>query len=76
MISYNTPTVTTIKAQYILNNTLGGLMWFEVSKDKNSTGSLIDAAAKTFSGQSAMDQTLNNLNYPTSKHNNLRDQFD
>jgi chitinase len=54
---------------------LGGLMWWEVSMDKTGISSLISTAVKKFGGVNALDQSLNNLNYPTSKYDNLRAGF-
>jgi chitinase len=75
MISYDTPNIAAVKAEYTKKMGLGGLMWWEVSMDKTGISSLISTAAKKFGGASALDQSLNNLNYPTSVYDNLRAGF-
>ncbi|OKL60970.1 Endochitinase B1 [Talaromyces atroroseus] len=75
MISYDTPKIAAVKAEYVTEMGLGGTMWWEVSMDKNGTSSLINATVRQYGGESALDQTLNNLNYPTSIYDNLRAGF-
>ncbi|CRG89522.1 hypothetical protein PISL3812_06558 [Talaromyces islandicus] len=75
MISYDTPNIAAVKAEYTQEMGLGGLMWWEVSMDKTGISSLISTAVKKFGGANALDQSLNNLNYPTSKYDNLKAGF-
>ncbi|KAH8690227.1 putative glycosyl hydrolase, family 18 [Talaromyces proteolyticus] len=72
MISYDTPKIAAIKAEYAKNMGLGGMMWWEVSMDKTGISSLISAVVEKYGGEGALDQSLNNLNYPTSIYDNLR----
>lgn len=75
MISYDTVKVAAIKTDYTKKMGLGGMMWWEVSQDKTGISSLIKTAFHKFGGTSAVDQSLNNLNYPKSKYDNLRAGF-
>jgi chitinase len=75
MISYDTPEISAVKAKYIISNGLGGMMWWEVSMDRTSNGSLITAAVNTLGGVDALDKSLNHLIYPTSMYENLRAGF-
>lgn len=75
MISYDTPKIAAVKAEYTKKMGLGGLMWWDVSMDKTGNSSVIGAAVRKFGGASALDQSKNNLNYPTSKYDNLRAGF-
>jgi chitinase len=75
MISYDTAKIAAVKAQYVLDMGLGGTMWWEVSQDKTDDSSLIGTTVNTYGGQSALDQTLNHLNYSTSVYDNLRAGF-
>jgi chitinase len=72
MISYDTPEIAKIKAEYVKAAGLGGASWWEVSMDRNDTQSLITATVDTFGGAGALENRKNNLNYPTSKYANLR----
>lgn len=50
MISYDSPEMARLKAQYILDEGLGGAMWWEISGDKPSGNneSLIDSVLDVF----------------------------
>ncbi|RHZ60666.1 hypothetical protein CDV55_105669 [Aspergillus turcosus] len=72
MISYDTPEIAKMKAEYIKGAGLGGASWWEVSMDRNDTQSLIATTVDTFGGAGALEKRKNNLNYPTSKYANLR----
>ena len=74
MVSYDTPTVAQLKAQYIKNKGLGGGMWWELSGDYavSSPRSLIATTVNCLGGFSSLDQTLNTLNYPESRYDNLK----
>ncbi|KAL3705817.1 hypothetical protein TMatcc_006826 [Talaromyces marneffei ATCC 18224] len=75
MISYDSPKIAAVKAQYVLDMGLGGTMWWEVSQDRTDDSSLIGTTVDTYGGQSTLDQTLNHLNYSTSVYDNLRAGF-
>jgi len=75
LISYDTPEIAAMKAEYVKCLGLAGTAWWEVSMDRNDTLSLIDTTVSRFGGREYLDQSLNNLNYPTSIYANLRDGF-
>jgi chitinase len=75
MISYDTPEIARIKAEYIKGVGLGGASWWEVSMDRNDTKSLITTTINAFGGADGLEKRKNNLNYPTSKYANLRAGF-
>ncbi|EMD90073.1 glycoside hydrolase family 18 protein [Bipolaris maydis ATCC 48331] len=75
MISYDTPEVIANKTQLIRDNGLGGGMWWESSSDKTGPESLVSTFVNNIGGISALEQSTNLLNYPTSKYDNLRAQF-
>lgn len=72
MISYDTPSIAKLKAQYIKKMGMGGAMWWEVSMDKTGDESLIGTTVKTFGGANGLDKSENHLSYPTSTYDNLR----
>ncbi|KAJ5351041.1 hypothetical protein N7452_000015 [Penicillium brevicompactum] len=81
MVSYDTPYMARLKADYIRQRGLGGGMWWESSGDKggreaNATdGSLIGIFVDGIGGEDALDQAENALSYPESKYANVQSGF-
>jgi chitinase len=75
LISYDTPEIAALKAEYVQCLGLAGTAWWEVSMDRNDTLSLIGTTVSRFGGVGSLDKSLNNLNYPTSIYANLRGGF-
>ncbi|KAL9091483.1 MAG: hypothetical protein Q9165_004869 [Trypethelium subeluteriae] len=75
MISYDTPQITQLKANYIKSKGLGGGMWWEASGDRNDSQSLISTLVTSFGGVGNLDSSQNELSYPTSQFANLKAGF-
>lgn len=75
LISYDTPQIAALKAEYVQCLGLAGTAYWEVSMDRNDSLSLIGTTISRFGGVGSLDQTLNNLHYPTSIYANLRNGF-
>lgn len=81
MVSYDTPHVAQVKANYIRERGLGGGMWWESSGDKGgkaadpAEGSLIGIFVDGVGGAGALDQSANALEYPESKYANVKAGF-
>ncbi|CAE6474409.1 unnamed protein product [Rhizoctonia solani] len=69
LISYDTPTITAAKSDWLSRQGLAGAMFWELSADKNGTDSLVWTAAKTMA---KLDSTENHLNYPGSQFDNVK----
>lgn len=81
MVSYDTPHMAQLKADYIRQRGLGGGMWWESSGDKGgkeanaADGSLIGIFVDGIGGEGALDQAQNALDYPESKYANVQSGF-
>ncbi|KDQ19227.1 glycoside hydrolase family 18 protein [Botryobasidium botryosum FD-172 SS1] len=69
LVSYDTPNIAALKANYAIKRGLGGTFFWEISEDKTDGNSLV---SKTASVLGALDNTQNHLNYPYSKFANLK----
>ncbi|KAK6378932.1 Chitinase 4 [Exophiala oligosperma] len=77
MISYDTPALEAQKAGFVRDHGLGGGMWWESSADKPAgQGSLIETFLMHSGGRGSMEEVPNCLEYPESKYENLRKQFE
>ena len=75
LISYDTPEIAALKAEYTQCMGLAGTAWWEVSQDRTDNLSLISTTVNQYGGCAALDQSENNLNYPTSVYENLKAGF-
>ncbi|PIL35115.1 hypothetical protein GSI_02903 [Ganoderma sinense ZZ0214-1] len=69
LVSYDTPKIAKLKAQYVQSKGLAGAFFWDLSNDKRDSNSLVDTTASTFG---SLDQTQNHINYPSSKFANIR----
>lgn len=72
LVSYDTPNIVTLKAQYINDCGLAGSMFWELSTDKIGSESLVGTAAGVLG---TLDKTKNHINYPNSKWDNIRNNM-
>ncbi|KAF9532709.1 glycoside hydrolase superfamily [Crepidotus variabilis] len=70
LISFDTPNITLLKAQYILNKGLAGSMFLDLSMDKTGNDSLVKIVTERFN---KMDSAENHIDFPESKFGNVRD---
>ncbi|SPO28972.1 probable Chitinase [Ustilago trichophora] len=73
-ISYDTPQNVLLKCQYIVQKRLRGAMFWELSGDatKAQGGEERSLVALTSKNMGTLDSTLNHINYPYSKWDNVR----
>lgn len=79
MVSYDTPEMVAQKAAFVRDHGLSGSMFWESSGDKPvGAGSLIEAflVHSRVVGAKGMEDVQNCLDYPESKYDNLRNQFE
>jgi len=74
MVSYDNKEAADAKARWVKSLFLGGVMWFELSGDKQDDNSLVTTVVDVFGGpnSTALEHSLNRLDYPTSKYDNIR----
>ncbi|KAI0055952.1 hypothetical protein BV25DRAFT_1981118 [Artomyces pyxidatus] len=72
LVSYDTPHIVTLKAQYVQAKGLAGSMFWDLSTDKVGASSLVGTTAGVYG---SLDQTQNHIDYPTSKWDNIRDNM-
>ncbi|KKZ60553.1 chitinase [[Emmonsia] crescens] len=77
MISYDTPAIAWAKADYIRRRGLGGGMWWELSGDcpLGSERSLIRKTVEGLGGVGNLDHSMNLLEFPISRFENLKKGF-
>ncbi|KAM5544518.1 hypothetical protein V8D89_001416 [Ganoderma adspersum] len=72
LVSYDTPSMAKLKAQYVQSKGLAGTFFFDLSTDKKGDDSLVDATADVYGD---LDQTQNHISYPSSKWTNIRNNM-
>ncbi|RAK77912.1 glycoside hydrolase family 18 protein [Aspergillus fijiensis CBS 313.89] len=72
MVSYDTPNIVKLKAEYIKNRCLGGGMFWETSGDRKGQDSLIVTLVDNLGGVNVLDKTENQMEYPISQYDNIR----
>ncbi|KAM5540818.1 hypothetical protein V8D89_005462 [Ganoderma adspersum] len=71
-VSYDTPKIAKLKAQYVQSKGLAGAFFWDLSGDKRDSNSLVDTTAGVFG---TLDQTQNHISYPSSKFANVRNNM-
>ncbi|KAI1808309.1 glycoside hydrolase family 18 protein [Daldinia bambusicola] len=69
LVSYDDVRSATYKAQYLRWRRLGGAFFWEASGDKGGAQGLVNTMSKHLDW---LDETPNNLHYPTSQYQNIR----
>jgi chitinase len=72
IVSYDNKETAQRKAEYIVQEGLGGGMWWESSGDKAGDDSLIGTVAQALDHAGSLDKSQNWLEYPTSRYENMR----
>ncbi|OAX80339.1 hypothetical protein ACJ72_05336, partial [Emergomyces africanus] len=77
MVSYDTPAIAGAKADYIRRRGLGGGMWWELSGDSplGSERSLVRKTVDGLGGVGNLDHSMNLLEYPASRYENVKKGF-
>lgn len=71
MVSFDTTEVASLKARWVKEKGLGGLMWWESSGDRKGSEGMINQQVATLGGAN-MEKMGNMIQYPASKFENLR----
>ncbi|KAL2845667.1 glycoside hydrolase superfamily [Aspergillus pseudoustus] len=77
VVSFDTVGITMRKGGYVVLTGLGGGMWWESSGDRKvgSGGSLVETFVNSVGGVDALEKSENQLEYPASRFENLRNGF-
>ena len=76
MVSFDTVAMVERKADFVAERGLGGGMWWESSGDRGvGEGSLVEAFVTRSGGAERLEGAENELRFPESKYDNLRDGF-
>ncbi|OTB08812.1 glycoside hydrolase family 18 protein [Hypoxylon sp. CI-4A] len=69
LVSYDDVRSAAYKAEYLARRRLGGAFFWEASGDRAGAQSLVNTVSKRLDW---IDETQNNLHYPTSQYRNIR----
>ncbi|KAL0929392.1 endochitinase [Colletotrichum truncatum] len=72
LVSHDSPSVTRQKVAYIVENVLGGSMFWEASADRGDEAGLIHASFNALGGAANVDCSENLLYYPDSRYATIR----
>ncbi|KAG7095154.1 hypothetical protein E1B28_005933 [Marasmius oreades] len=72
LVSYDTPNIVKIKAQYVKNKGLAGTMYWQLATDKKGQDSLVLTSVNVLG---ALDQTENHIKFPSSKWDNIKNNM-
>jgi chitinase len=76
MVTFDTVRVVERKADFVREWGLGGAMWWESSGDRPvGEGSLVEAFVRRSGGVERLEREKNELSFPDSKYENLRNAF-
>ncbi|KAG9404353.1 hypothetical protein AC1031_004563 [Aphanomyces cochlioides] len=70
--TYDNPQSVAEKVKYVQSHHLAGTMFWDVAQDATGDRSLVRTAFHALGGQGALLVSNNNLNYPTSQYDNIR----
>lgn len=72
LVSFDDEDMVFRKAAYIMQQGLGGGMYWEASADREGSESLMGMVAKKLGSNGGLDASANCLRYPVSRYDNLR----